>query len=132
MYFTVNLPFIDHLEQLNNTLTILINRNWTNVKQPIPISLDSFQISSKLVHASMMLKDFMEHYHDNRMTISKMRNAIVTCNQTSNALLICDMCCWYFDVKTLNKTCPQCVATIPLVSLLVPIFAQNLLPMQSL
>ena len=47
MYFTVNLAFIDYLEQLNDTLTIPINRNWTNVKQPIPISLDSFQISSK-------------------------------------------------------------------------------------
>ena len=44
MYFTVNLAFIDYLEQVNNTLTIPINRNWTNVKQPIPISLDSFQI----------------------------------------------------------------------------------------
>ena len=50
MYFTVNLAFIDYLEQLNNTLTIPINRNWTHVKQPIPISLDSFQISSKLMH----------------------------------------------------------------------------------
>ena len=54
-----------------------------------------------------------------------MRNAIVTCNQTSNALLICDTCQWYFDVKTSTKTCPQCVATTPSVSLLVPIFVQN-------
>ena len=71
MYFMVNLAFIDYLEQLNNTLSIPINRNWTHVKQPIPISLDSFQISSKLMHAPMMLKDFMEHYCDNRMTIVK-------------------------------------------------------------
>ena len=69
MYFTVNLAFIDYLEQLNDTLTIPINRNWTNVKHPIPISLNSFQISLKLIHVPMMLKDFMEHYHDNRMTI---------------------------------------------------------------
>ena len=55
MYFTVNLAFIDYLEQLNDTLTIPINRNWTNIKQPIPISLDSFQISSKLVNVPMML-----------------------------------------------------------------------------
>ena len=54
-----------------------------------------------------------------------MRNAIVTCNQTSNTLLICNTCHWYFDVKTLNKMCLQCVATIPSVSLLVPIFVQN-------
>ena len=74
MYFTVNLAFINYLEQLNDTLTIPINRNWTHVKQPIPISLDSFQIHSKLMHTSMMLKDFMEHYHDNRMTIVKQNN----------------------------------------------------------
>ena len=54
-----------------------------------------------------------------------MRNAIVTCNQTSNMPLICNMCHRYFDVKTLNKTCLQYVATIPLISLLVPIFVQN-------
>ena len=74
MYFTVNLAFIDYLEQLNDTLTIPINRNWTNVKQPILISLDSFQIRSKLMHTPMMLKDFMEHYRDNRMTIVKQDN----------------------------------------------------------
>ena len=44
MYFTVNLAFIDYLEQLNETITIPINRNWTNAKQPIPISLDAFQV----------------------------------------------------------------------------------------
>ena len=54
-----------------------------------------------------------------------MRNAIETCNQTSNAPLIHNMCHQYFDVKTSNKMCLQCVATIPLVSLIVPIFVQN-------
>ena len=44
------------------------------LNSPIPISSDSFQISSKLMHASMMLKDIMEHYHDNRMTIVKQNN----------------------------------------------------------
>ena len=38
MYFTVNLAFVDYLEQLNETITIPFNRNWTSVKQPIPIS----------------------------------------------------------------------------------------------
>ena len=62
MYFTVNLAFVDYLEQLNETITIPINRNWTSTKQPIPISLDSFQVSSKLMHVPIMLKDFMEQY----------------------------------------------------------------------
>ena len=59
-YFTVNLAFVDYLEQLNETITIPINRNWTSPRQPIPISLDSFQVGSKLMHAPIMLKDFME------------------------------------------------------------------------
>ena len=42
MYFMVNLAFVDYLEWLNETITTPINRNWTSVKQPIPISLDSF------------------------------------------------------------------------------------------
>ena len=62
MYLTVNLAFMDYLEQLNETLTTSINRNWTNAKQPIPISLDSFHINLKLMHAPVMLKDFMEQY----------------------------------------------------------------------
>ena len=73
MYFTVNLAFMDYLTQLNVTLDTPINRNWTSVKQPIPISLDSFQINPKLMHAPIMLRDFMEQYQENRMTIAKQR-----------------------------------------------------------
>ena len=62
MYFTVNLAFMDYLEQLNETLTITINRNWMNAKCSILISLDTFQINPKLMHAPIMLKDFVEQY----------------------------------------------------------------------
>ena len=88
MYFTVNLVFINYLEQLNDTLTIPINRNWTNVKQPIPISLDSFQIGSKLMHTVMMLKDFMKHYCKNRMTIVKHNNPQSKFRQFINSFLV--------------------------------------------
>ena len=74
MYFTVNLAFIDYLEQLNETITTPINRNWTNAKQPIPISLDSFQVSSRLMHVPIMLKDFMEQYQENRITVTRQEN----------------------------------------------------------
>ena len=67
----MNLAFLDYLTQLNVTLNTPIDRNWTSVKQPIPISLDSFQINPKLMHAPIMLKDFMEQYRENRMTITK-------------------------------------------------------------
>ena len=71
MYFMVNLAFVDYLEQLNKTITTPINRNWTSAKQPIPISLDSFQVSSKLIHMPIMLKDFMEQYQEKRITVTK-------------------------------------------------------------
>ena len=71
MYFTVNLALVDYLEQLNETITTPINRNWTSAKQPIPISLDSFQVSSKLMHVPIMLKDFMEQYRENRITVTR-------------------------------------------------------------
>ena len=75
MYFMVNLAFLDYWTQLNVTLNTPIDRNWTSVKQSIPISLDSFQINPKLMHAPMMLKDFIEHYWDNRMTITKQEHS---------------------------------------------------------
>ena len=76
MYFTVNLAFVDYLEQLNETITTPINRNWTNVKQSIPISLDSFQLSSKLMHVPVMLKEFIEQYQENRITTTKQESPI--------------------------------------------------------
>ena len=71
MYFTVKLAFVDYLEQLNETITTPINKNCTSTRQPIPISLDSFQVSSKLMHMPIMLKDFIEHYQENRITATK-------------------------------------------------------------
>ena len=88
MYFTVNLAFIDYLEQLNDTLTIPINRKWTTVKQPIPIFLDSFQIGLKLMHVPMMLKDFMEHYCENRMTVVKQDNPQSKFKKFINSFLV--------------------------------------------
>ena len=71
MYFTVNLAFVNYLEQLNETITTPFNRNWTSARQPIPISLDSFQVGPKLMHVSIMLKDFIEQYQENRITATK-------------------------------------------------------------
>ena len=43
MYFTVNLAFVDYLEELNKTIEIPTERNWTNYRQTLHISLESFQ-----------------------------------------------------------------------------------------
>ena len=56
MYFTVNLAFVDYLEELNEIINTPINRNWTSVKQSLPVSLESFQLNSKLMYAPVMLR----------------------------------------------------------------------------
>ena len=48
MFFTVNLAFIDHLEDLTEVLNTPIDRNWMHDKQILPISLESFEINSSL------------------------------------------------------------------------------------
>ena len=76
MYFTVNLAFVDYLEELNETIKTPINRNWTSFKQPLPASLESFQLSSKLMHAPVMLRDFIDQYQENRITATKWESPI--------------------------------------------------------
>ena len=60
MYFTVNLAFLDNLEDLPEVLDTPIDRNWMYDKQILPISLESFEINSSLLHASKTLKDYIK------------------------------------------------------------------------
>ena len=88
IYFTVNLAFVDYLEQLNETITTPINRNWTSDRQSIPISLDSFQVSSELMHMPIMLKDFIEQYQENRITATKWENPTSKFRTFINSFLV--------------------------------------------
>ena len=49
MHFTVNLTFVDYLEELNESIKTPINKTWTSVKQPLPVSLESFQIKFQII-----------------------------------------------------------------------------------
>ena len=75
MYFTVNLAFVDYLEELNKIINTPINRNWTSVKQLLPVSLESFQLNSKLMHAPVMLRDLIEQYQKNSINSNQNRRA---------------------------------------------------------
>ena len=66
-----NLAFVDYLEELNETIKTPINRNWTSFKQSLPVSLESFQLNSKLMHTPVMLRDFIDQYQDNRISSTK-------------------------------------------------------------
>ena len=45
MHFTVNLAFVDYLDQLIETVDTPVIRNWTNQNQILPICLESFEIN---------------------------------------------------------------------------------------
>ena len=66
MFFTVNLAFLDHLEELTEVTETPIDRNWMHEKQLLPNSLKSFEINLSLLQAPKSLKDYIKQYQDNR------------------------------------------------------------------
>ena len=60
MFFTVNLAFLDHFENLPEVLDTPIDRNWMHDKQILPISLESFEINSSLLQAPKTLKGYIQ------------------------------------------------------------------------
>ena len=64
MFFTVNLAFLDHLEDLTEVLDTAIDRNWMHDKQILPISLESFEINSSLLQAPKTLKDYIKQFQE--------------------------------------------------------------------
>ena len=93
IYFTVNLAFVDYLEKLNETINTPINRIWTSVKQLLPVSLESFQLNSKLLHAPVMLRDFIEQYQENRITATKQESPMSKFRSFINSFLIDMLIC---------------------------------------
>ena len=65
MYFTVNVAFLGHLEDLTETeIDTPIDKNWMHEKQPLPISLESFEINSSLLQVPKTLKDYIRQYQE--------------------------------------------------------------------
>ena len=102
MYFTVNLAFVDYLEELDKTITMPINRNWTSVKQSLPISLESFQLNSKLMHVPVMLRDFIDQYQENQIATTKWKNPTSKFRLFINSFLI-DMLVFIAAILTVFK-----------------------------
>ena len=76
MFFTVNLAFLDHLEDLTEVLDTPIDRNWTHDKQILPISLESFEINSSLLEAPKTLKDYIKQFqeHNKKLHLNVLYN----------------------------------------------------------
>ena len=64
MFSTVNLAFLDHLEDLNEVLDTPIDRNWMHEKQILPISLESFEINSRTITGPKTLKDYIKQLQE--------------------------------------------------------------------
>ena len=73
MFFTVNLAFLDHLEDLIEVMDTPIDRNWMHEKQSLPISLESFQINSSLLQVPKTLKDYIKQFqeHNKKLHLQK-------------------------------------------------------------
>ena len=66
MHFTVNLAFVDYLDQLKETIDMPVIRNWTNQEQILPIALKSFEINSSLLKAPKTLKEYVNQFREKR------------------------------------------------------------------
>ena len=76
MFFTVNLAFLDHLEDLTEVVDTPIDRHWMHDNEILPISLESFQINSSLLQAPKTLKDYIKQFqeHNKKLQLEKQNN----------------------------------------------------------
>ena len=61
-YFTVNLAFVNYLEDTVESLTSSVYTNWTTQEQILPITIEEFEFDPKLLTAPMNMKDFLTQY----------------------------------------------------------------------
>ena len=59
MYFTINLAFANYLDQLDETIDVPIERNWMHQMHVLPISIESFNMSSSLFQAPKTHKEYI-------------------------------------------------------------------------
>ena len=76
MYFTVNMGFVNYLDNLTDSLEIPILQNWTTHEQILPISLQASEFDSSLLKPPIMLKDFLCQFH-HKKTILICKNGII-------------------------------------------------------
>ena len=69
MYFTVNIAFVNYLDNLTESLKFPILLNRTTHEQTLPISLQSFEFHSDLVKAPKMFKKDIIHQFQHKKEI---------------------------------------------------------------
>ena len=71
MHFTINLAFVNYFDDMIEELGIPVSRNWTTQEQILPLSLETFEISSNLLNAPKTLRDLAVQYHNKRNILNK-------------------------------------------------------------
>ena len=71
MHFTINLAFVNYFNDMIEELGIPVSRNWTTQEQILPLSLETFEISSNLCNAPKTLQDLAVQYHNQRKILNK-------------------------------------------------------------
>ena len=87
MHFTVNFALVDYLDQLNETINTPIMRIWTNQKQILPISLESFEINSSLLQTPKTLRKFVNQYKEKRKLMDIQEKEIKNQNSKLNTFI---------------------------------------------
>ena len=71
MHFTVNLAFVNYLKNLWEESSKPISQNWTTQEQILPISLKTFEIDPKLIHAPKTLRELVIQYKGKKNALNK-------------------------------------------------------------
>ena len=69
MYFTVKVTFANYLDQLDETIDIPIERNWTHQMHVLPISIEPSHMKQNLFLAPKTLKEYIYQYQQNRKSL---------------------------------------------------------------
>ena len=75
MFFTVNLAFLDHLEDLTEVIDTPVDKNWMHEKHLLPISIESFQINPSLLQAPRTLKDYIKQYQEHNKKLHSQKQS---------------------------------------------------------
>ena len=74
MYYTVNTTFMDYFYNLTDDLETHILQNWTMQEHVLPISLQMFELDSKLLKAPKTLKVLVYQYKQKNQILNKREN----------------------------------------------------------
>ena len=69
MNFTVNLAFVNYLDQLDETIDVPIERNWMHQMHVLPLCIEPFHMSQSLLQAPKTLKEYISQYQENRKSL---------------------------------------------------------------